>query len=1319
MKTKESRMPAIQAKAGSPFFAKKGARGAFFGSGSSAVDFFHGWPGASPGVGRGDAQAHGAWTKGRGAPAVQTKLMVGHPNDVYEKEADAVADRVVQRMSEPGVRQTAEPAVQRVAEPGLERAAGKTETPVAKMAPAVQEKCAHCEQEEKEEKQEEKEMSKGKLRKKPIFESNAEPPDEEIPIRRKCPACMEDDQLMKKADGASAQSAPASVESGLQESKGGGSSMPDQTRKQMESSFGRDFSKVRIHDNGPAAAMNKRLGAQAFTHGNDIYFDAGKYDPGSRAGQHLLAHELTHTVQQGEGTVRRSPTIRDTNTGFTKEQYYWRYSSNVVELMGHGTFEPSEGLALYISSQWDGHFATPVKIRFGNLSSGVLQVFPQYPDYPQSEDVSFFDVALDYPPDAEDYYAPIQAFPFHHPDLDAEALGGTAVLLIKVDEGTVWGMLGWLEGKGESEIDPMMDAASVKTGPDDFVKLIFGKEHAGRKFSPDPFGFLNILSNGSLSFLMHGQLDLDHQQKLDALFGLHNNTSGWIGDIHTDIQGADEAYDLPIERTKQGYLSAVSADLTLDDQWKSGGFTVKGGLNISYANANLTVTGTVDFSYQDRAKGKATIVLTDREKGQELYLQHVPGRAVDPNDTPEPPATAFPDTDKRLALVAWGDLDFTFINKKQRLDGRVAFAVSPKGYVVTVGQVKFTQRLKLAEFEPKDWDFGHFGLSHTVTIPVGGVPVPVTGELKGKFTAGYKIGNIWFVDLTASGAFSTDPDYLTEFCLAATFDVAANFHAGVEAKVVVSIGLSEDLSIAQAGYKITAMGHLDVYVRASPAIGLVKQKGKSPDYCIGGKLYAGGRVRLSLKGEFEYSIAHFITNKDGDKEQDEEVDDKAAGKEWTIGDFGGEAIFSYVLGGDEKPTLTYRGKPFDEAGFVDAVLHDEEDKSKGPEREGGFKEEGEDGKFAGKEEGNYSKGPFKPLHPEHEPLGEHPVMDDFRMNGQSHILILTVGGTDDAPVVTLEMQSTRTEVLRRITEERLLFESALEEPSLTDRQKKKLQQAISDLRAMEAEADRLYDQAGGNAANVTKADLIPLATMMEEYGKRFGRMDLGEPAGPVPKGTGTTPSPSPATPGGPSKPPAKPKISRPAGVTTPTGDTKDDPIDIKFYKDPADYKTIILEGKDREYVFQFGKLHTFEIPDLTTVRKHPDGKYLLRAVTGHKITFGVPGNRIPVPGRTIWQKQRSDWRLSDPQKGFRVLMTLHGHDMSNEDADHVRDLQFLGPDDFDNMWPLDSRINQSNYEFLNQPIKFFDTRDGTEKTVQLREWVLYGKFFRIIGFKHY
>ncbi len=78
-----------------------------------------------------------------------------------------------------------------------------------------------------------------------------------------------------------------------------GRPLPRDTRRHMESAFGVDFSEVRIHRGGQAAEMNRQLGAKAFTHKGDIFFNDGMFRPDTAPGQRLLAHELTHVVQQG------------------------------------------------------------------------------------------------------------------------------------------------------------------------------------------------------------------------------------------------------------------------------------------------------------------------------------------------------------------------------------------------------------------------------------------------------------------------------------------------------------------------------------------------------------------------------------------------------------------------------------------------------------------------------------------------------------------------------------------------------------------------------------------------------------------------------------------------------------------------------------------------------------------------------------------------------------------------------------------------------------------------------------------------------------
>ena len=170
--------------------------------------------------------------------------------------------------------------------------------------PFFQQKCVVCEQENKVQKLEEEEDPSAevkKLQRKPIFESNTEPPDEGS--QRKYTESRKEERLQKKEGNTGSQNAEPHIESSLNSSKGSGHPLPENTRQKMESSMGADFSNVRIHNDSDAARMSKDLNAQAFTHGNDIYFNSGKYDTSSRDGQHLLAHELTHTVQQSGGST--------------------------------------------------------------------------------------------------------------------------------------------------------------------------------------------------------------------------------------------------------------------------------------------------------------------------------------------------------------------------------------------------------------------------------------------------------------------------------------------------------------------------------------------------------------------------------------------------------------------------------------------------------------------------------------------------------------------------------------------------------------------------------------------------------------------------------------------------------------------------------------------------------------------------------------------------------------------------------------------------------------------------------------------------------
>jgi len=96
------------------------------------------------------------------------------------------------------------------------------------------------------------------------------------------------------------------IERQLSAGASGGNALPPKLRSELEPKFGVDFNKVRVHTGSHADSLNRALGAQAFTHGSHIYLGEGKYNPESTSGKRLLAHELTHVVQQDSATTRRS-----------------------------------------------------------------------------------------------------------------------------------------------------------------------------------------------------------------------------------------------------------------------------------------------------------------------------------------------------------------------------------------------------------------------------------------------------------------------------------------------------------------------------------------------------------------------------------------------------------------------------------------------------------------------------------------------------------------------------------------------------------------------------------------------------------------------------------------------------------------------------------------------------------------------------------------------------------------------------------------------------------------------------------------------------
>lgn len=124
--------------------------------------------------------------------------------------------------------------------------------------------------------------------------------------RRLSEAEREEKPVIQRRAVAEHASADPDVERGIEKARGGGQPLPGDLRVRMEQAFAADFSGVRVHTNAEADEQARSLQSLAFTTGNDLFFKNGSYSPDTRNGQEVIAHELTHVLQQGGGRLGNS-----------------------------------------------------------------------------------------------------------------------------------------------------------------------------------------------------------------------------------------------------------------------------------------------------------------------------------------------------------------------------------------------------------------------------------------------------------------------------------------------------------------------------------------------------------------------------------------------------------------------------------------------------------------------------------------------------------------------------------------------------------------------------------------------------------------------------------------------------------------------------------------------------------------------------------------------------------------------------------------------------------------------------------------------------
>ena len=213
-------------------------------------------------------------------PAVQFKLMIGRSGDRYEQEADRVADQVMQGSHK------------RPAQATLSAGARNIQRACAACSSGGG-KCPQCEQEE--------------IQRKPLSSTISPLIQRQSDIGQQ----RENGDATSLSSVTSEKHPVRKSASGLIGSlRNGGERLPGPSRAFFESRLHYDFGQVRTHTGPRAEEAARSVNARAFTIGRDVFFGAGQYAPDTSEGQRLLAHELTHVVQQTSSSSHRASTIQ-------------------------------------------------------------------------------------------------------------------------------------------------------------------------------------------------------------------------------------------------------------------------------------------------------------------------------------------------------------------------------------------------------------------------------------------------------------------------------------------------------------------------------------------------------------------------------------------------------------------------------------------------------------------------------------------------------------------------------------------------------------------------------------------------------------------------------------------------------------------------------------------------------------------------------------------------------------------------------------------------------------------------------------------------
>ena len=760
---------------------------------------------------------------------------------------------------------------------------------------------------------------------------------------------------------------------------GGGEPLSTGTRRFFEDRFGRGFGDVRVHTGGAADAAARALDAEAFTHGRDVYFRSGRYRPDTADGQRLLAHELTHTIQQRPA---RTPRIQERQAG-TQTGQPGRQDAGAVSREHAGPTRPpslptprvtlpgsrlereadataaavargddvrsrgfSAATAPAIARQVAGSAPTG-----GSPADAVQEPAPGDETLSAAEQVELKGASTFDPPTAvadrlaeargpqevpvtfgslargriqvrrrRDRYDTPRPQPIEltHPALSGlQGADVRPVMVVTVDNGSIGGYVSVASGR-RAVPRPRAITRWMEDNP-----ALLG--WAGM----DDLGFDNVqntIENGTLLFQVQNfGFRLGGFLRGTGRFGLQNEAVTFGADATVEVPKLSTA-TLHLERDERG---ALRGNVQVPVQLAS----FSGNLLAEYGNGTVAIEGTVSYA-SEKLSGELTLLVTDAETARNVARDVLPPEAIDQSAETAagggggaagaaggaggggaPPVAAAGPTPGPRAVAGHGTLQ---VQLTPWLTGRAQVVVDNEGHVTVVGELQPPAEVPL--FQQKDYavQLAELKVKALYGIPVvGNVNVFASIGL----TAEARLGPATLKDIEIKSRYSTDPRVFNDFRLAATVNISA--FAGLRLRAEGGVGITIVAHDIEAGVGVNATAGIRGYAEARPTIGYrekaAPEEGKQGEFFIKGHMEIAAQPFLGLGGDLFVRVdAPWVSP----------VPDKT----WTWplgqleyalpGQFGIAADVDHVVGSGTVPDVKFGEVNFDRTKFMTDLMRE-------------------------------------------------------------------------------------------------------------------------------------------------------------------------------------------------------------------------------------------------------------------------------------------------------------------------------------------------------------------------------------------------------------